>query len=63
MVHIKTESLSGDSSDDFQGEAEGGFVGGFGEGLKSFFEFLLSEDMPEIKHLLTIILVPRNLPA
>ncbi len=51
MVHIKTESLSNNSSDDFEGEAEGGFVREFGKGLNGFLQFLLAEDMPEIKYL------------
>ena len=43
--------LSAYSSDDLEGEAEGGFVCGFEEGLEGFFQILAFGNMPKVKHL------------
>ncbi|OHE57675.1 MAG: hypothetical protein A2Z47_06030 [Thermodesulfovibrio sp. RBG_19FT_COMBO_42_12] len=40
------KSLFADCPDEFQGKAEGGFIGGFDKRLEGFFQFLMAFYMP-----------------
>ena len=48
---MKGDWLSADSPDEFQGKADGGFIGGFDKRFEGFFQFLMAFCMPKIKHL------------
>ncbi len=46
---MKGDWLSADCPDEFQGKAEGGFIGGFENALNGFSQFLMTFHVPEIK--------------
>lgn len=48
---MKGDWLSANCPDEFQGKAEGWFIGGFDNALDGFFQFFPAFHMPEIKHL------------